>query len=152
MGQTLVLGVGNLIMSDDGFGIHVIRRLEETVSLPEEVQVLDGGTAGLDLLYYLEGLKRLIIIDAVEMQKPAGTLTRMVNDEIPAYLSIKMSPHDVGLSDMLFAAKLRDLHPEEVIVLGVQPGYVDMGLELSPEVLVQVDVVVGKIQEELAKP
>jgi hydrogenase maturation protease len=150
MGKTLVLGVGNLLLSDDGVGVHTIRRLQEVAQLPEEVQVLDGGTMGLDLLYYLEGVSHLLIVDAVETGGPPGTLTRIAGEQVPAYLSLKMSPH-VGLPDMLFAAKLRDLYPEEVVVWGVQPETIEVGLDLSPSVAAQVDVLVEKILEELTQ-
>jgi hydrogenase maturation protease len=150
MGKNLVLGVGNLIMCDDGFGIHVIRRLEDKANIPDDIEVVDGGTAGLDLLYYLEGVDKMIVIDAMEMMgREPGTLTVIDGDDIPTYLSIKMSPHDVALPDMLFAAKLRDLYPKEIIVYGVQPLTVDMGLELSPPVAAQIEVVVDKIIAEM---
>jgi hydrogenase maturation protease len=152
MGKTLVLGVGNLLLSDDGVGIHTIQRLQKVAQLPEEVQVLDGGTMGLDLLYYLEGVSHLLIVDAVvEVGQPPGTLTRMAGDQVPAYLSLKMSPHEIGLPDMLFAAKLRDIYPEEVVVWGVQPETIEVGLDLSPPVAAQVDVLVEKILEELTR-
>ena len=149
MGKTLVLGVGNLLLSDDGVGVHTIRRLQEVAQLSEEVQVLDGGTMGLDLLYYLEGVSHLLIVDAVEMGDPPGALARIVGDQVPAYLSLKMSPHEIGLPDMLFAAKLRDLYPEEVVVWGMQPETTEVGLDLSPQVAAQVDALVAKILEEL---
>jgi hydrogenase maturation protease len=149
VGKTLVLGVGNLLLSDDGVGIHTIRRLQEVAQLPEEVQVLDGGTSGLDLLYYLEGVSHLLIVDAIEVDQPPGTLTRLTGDQVPAYLSLKMSPHEIGLPDMLFAAKLRDLYPEEVTIWGVQPATTEVGLDLSPPVVAQLDVLVEKVLEEL---
>ncbi len=71
--QTLILGVGNLLLSDEGVGIQVIERLQEKYELPEEVHVLDGGTLGMDLLYYLDGVRRLLLVDAVETGKAAGT-------------------------------------------------------------------------------
>ena len=151
MGKTLVLGVGNLLLSDDGIGVHTIRRLQEVAQLLEEVLVVDGGTSGLDLLHYLEGVSHLLIVDAVEIGQAPGTLTRIAGDEVPAYLSLKMSPHEIGLPDMLFAAKLRDLYPEEVVVWGVQPATVEVGLDLSSPVAAQVDVLVEKVLEELAR-
>jgi len=147
--RTLVLGVGNLLLSDDGFGIHTIQRLQDAVQLPEEVQVLDGGTAGLDLLYHLEGISRLIIVDAVAAGEPPGTVTRISGDRVPSYISLKMSPHEIGMPDMLMAAKLRDLYPDEVLVLGVQPQTLDVGIELSPVVADQVDVLVEAILDQL---
>jgi len=151
MGKTLILGVGNILLSDDGVGVHVIQRLQETVELPEGVEVLDGGTKGMDLLVYLEGVSRLLIVDAVETGGPPGTLTRLTGDQVPAYLSLKMSPHEIGLPDMLFAAKLRDLYPEEVVVWGVQPATTEVGLDLSPPVATQVDTLVERILEELKR-
>jgi hydrogenase maturation protease len=151
MSQALILGAGNLLLSDDGAGVHVIQRLQEVVELPEEVRVLDGGTLGLNLLPFLEGVSYLVIVDAMETGQPPGTLRRLAGDEVPAYFSVKMSPHQIGLPDMLFAAKLRDLYPREVVVWGVQPGSTEVGLELTPAVAAQVDLLVTKILEELAR-
>jgi len=144
-----VLGVGNLLLSDEGVGIRVIERLVASFDLPVDVQVLDGGTLGLDLLYYLKGLENLLIIDAVEMAMEPGALLRMEGEEVPAFLSIKMSPHQIGIPDMLFAAKLKDLYPRNVVLWGVQPASLDISLELSPNVSAQVGVLVEKIVEQL---
>lgn len=149
--QTLILGVGNLLASDEGVGIHVIQRLQAEYQFPEEVQLLDGGTLGMDLLFYLENVRYLLLIDAVETGQPPGTLIRLAGEEVPAYFSFKMSPHQVGVPDMLFAAKLRDMYPEEVVLLGVQPGSLEIGLELSPSVAAQVEPLVGKVMEELER-
>jgi hydrogenase maturation protease len=146
-----VLGVGNILLSDDGVGVHTIRRLQKVAQLPEEVQVVDGGTSGLDLLHYLEGVSHLVIVDAMEGNRPPGTLTRLTGDEVPAYLSTKMSPHEIGLPDMLFAAKLRDLYPEEVVIWGVQPATTEVGLDLSPPVADQVDALVENVLAELRR-
>jgi hydrogenase maturation protease len=154
--STLILGVGNLLLSDEGVGLRVAERLVTTHEIPEEVQVLDGGTLGLDLLYYLVGadgrpVENLLIVDAVEMGQEPGTLLRLEGDEIPAFLSLKVSPHQIGIPDMLFAAKLRDIYPRHVVLWGVQPGTLGVGLELSPRVSAQVDVVVAKVVEELGR-
>lgn len=149
--KTLVLGVGNILLSDDGVGVHTIRRLQKVAQLPEEVQVVDGGTSGLDLLHYLEGVSHLVIVDAMEGNRPPGTLTRLTGDEVPAYLSTKMSPHEIGLPDMLFAAKLRDLYPKEVVIWGVQPATTELGLDLSPPVADQVDALVENVLAELRR-
>jgi hydrogenase maturation protease len=151
MGKTLVLGAGNLLLADDGLGIHTIRRLQEVAQLPEEVQVLDGGTLGLGLLHYLEGVSHLLIVDSLETGQPPGTVKRLSGEEVPAYLALKMSPHEIGLPDMLFAAKLRDLYPAEVVIWGAQPATVEVGLDLSPAVASQVDVLVSNILEELGR-
>jgi hydrogenase maturation protease len=149
--KTLVVGTGNLLLSDDGLGIHAIRRLQEVAQLPEEVQILDGGTLGLDLLHYLEGVSHLLIVDALETGQPSGAITRLSGEEVPAYFALKMSPHEIGLPDMLFAAKLRDLYPPEVVIWGAQPGTVEVGLDLSPPVADQVDVLVSNVLGELRR-
>jgi len=149
--RTLILGVGNLLLSDEGVGLRVVEKLAASYELPEGVQTLDGGTLGLDLLYYLEGVENLLIIDAVEMGKEPGALLRLEGDEVPAFLSVKISPHQIGIPDMLFAAKLKDLYPRNVVLWGVQPGTLDVGLELSPPVAAQVDALVEKAVEELAR-
>ena len=149
--KTLILGVGNLLLSDEGVGLHVLERLAATYDLPEEVQTLDGGTLGLDLLYYLEGVENLVIVDAVKMGKEPGALLRLEGDEVPAFLSIKISPHQIGIPDMLFAAKLKDLYPRNVVLWGVQPGVLDIGLDLSPPIAARVDELVEKVMDELRR-
>jgi hydrogenase maturation protease len=146
---TLVLGVGNLLLSDEGVGLRVVERLTATYELPPTVQVLDGGTLGMDLLYYLEGIDNLLIIDAVETGSEPGTLVRLENDEVPAFLSVKISPHQIGVPDMLFAAKLREMYPKNVVLLGVQPANLGVGLELSPEVAERIDILVKQAVDQL---
>jgi hydrogenase maturation protease len=148
---TLILGAGNLLLSDDGVGVHAIRHLQETLEVPEGIQLLDGGTLGLDLLHYLEGVSRLLIVDAMEIGQPPGTLQRLAGEEVPAYLSVKMSPHQIGLPDMLFAAKLRDLYPDEVVIWGVQPATTEVGLELSAQVAAQMDLLIDNVLDELVR-
>ena len=149
--KTLIIGVGNLLLTDEGVGIHAAQRLLREYQLPEEVLVLDGGTLGLDLLYYLEGIENLLLIDAVLMNKEPGTLMRMVDDEVPSYMTFKMSPHHIGIPDMLFAAKLKGLYPPNVVLWGVQPEIVDIGLDLSESIAKQVDPLLDHILEELQR-
>jgi hydrogenase maturation protease len=152
MKKTLVLGVGNLLLSDDGVGVHTIWRLQQTKQLPEEVQVIDGGTCGLDLLQYLEGVECLIVVDAVKAGKLPGTVLRMVDDQIPAYFALKVSPHEIGVAELMAAAKLRDIYPVHVVVLGVQPECLETGVELSPVVAARVDELVDQIVKEVSEP
>jgi hydrogenase maturation protease len=149
--QTLVLGVGNTLMSDEGIGVHVVERLVRRYIVPEEVQVLDGGTLGMDLLYYMEGVPNLLIVDAIQADREPGYLLRLTNDEVPAFLSMKMSPHQIGVPDMLATAKLRGTTPPNIVLWGVQPERIEIGMELSETLAPLVDVMVGKIVEELQK-
>ncbi|MBW6471880.1 MAG: HyaD/HybD family hydrogenase maturation endopeptidase [Anaerolineaceae bacterium] len=150
MKKTLILGVGNYILSDDGLSVHVLERLQADNLIPDEIQMIDGGTCGLDLLQYLEGVSNLIIIDAIKTRDGIpGSIVRLDRDQIPAYLSLKISPHDIGLPDLLATAKLRDLYPEKIVIFGIQPASLELGVELSPEVASKVDALIELIQKEV---
>ena len=146
---TLVLGVGNRLMSDEGIGVHVIERLAGRYKLPEEVQILDGGTLGLDLLYYLEGIENLLLVDAAETGAEPGTMIRLEGEKVPAFLSIKISPHQMGVPDMLAAAKMKDIYPKRLVFWGIQPEQITLSLDLSPLLESKVDLLVEKLVEEL---
>jgi len=147
--KTLVLGVGNKLMSDEGVGVHAVEQLVAEHTLPKEVQVLDGGTLGLDLLYYLEGIDNLLLVDAVETGKAAGTMIRLAGEEVPAFMSIKISPHQIGVPDMLAAARLKDLYPRQIVLWGIQPELITIGLALSPILASKLDLLTGKLIDEL---
>jgi len=147
--KTLVLGVGNKLMSDEGIGVHTIERLASKYKLPEEVQVLDGGTLGMDLLYYLEGVENLLIVDAAETGKEAGTMVRLEGDEVPAFMSIKISPHQMGVPDMLAAAKMMDIYPKRLVFWGIQPDEITLSLDLSPVLASKVDSLIENLVDEL---
>ena len=148
MAKNLILGVGNLLLTDEGIGIHAVQRILDTQALPEDVNVVDGGTAGLNLLYDLEGVDKLVIIDAVETGHPPGSIVRLAGDQIPAYMSLKVSPHEITLPDFLAAAKLRDLYPREVVVWGMQPASLEIGVELSPALAARLDELVEHAVKE----
>jgi hydrogenase maturation protease len=147
--KTLVLGLGNILLGDEGVGVRVVERLQQLYWFPEEVQVLDGGTLGLDLLSYVGAADRLLVVDAVEMNAAPGVIARLEGDEVPAFLSVKLSPHQVGLADLLATARLCGLCPEELVLWGVQPEVIDLRLDLSPLVAAQVDVLVDRAVAEL---
>lgn len=149
MGSTLVLGVGNILLQDEGIGVRVIERLNETCTFPDEVRVLDGATMGLDLIGFLDDVERLLVIDAVEAGRPPGSIIRMANEEIPAFLAHKISPHQVGLTDILSAARLLDILPRSVVLLGVQPASLQTGLELSTVLNARMEAYIAAVIHEL---
>jgi hydrogenase maturation protease len=149
MPRTLVLGLGNILMRDEGVGVRVVERLLQRCEFPAEVQVLDGGTLGLDLLPWVEDVDRLLVIDAVDMGAEPGTTTRLVGEEVPAFVGVKISPHQMGLADLLAAARLRGQFPQELVLWGVQPALIEVGLELSPSVGTQVETLVESVLAEL---
>jgi len=148
---TLILGLGNILLGDEGVGVRVAERLLEFYQFPEGTRALDGGTLALDLLPYVEDADRMVVIDAVDMDADPGTVVRITDDEIPAFLSVKVSPHQMGLADILSAARLRGLSPGELVLWGVQPGVIDTTLELSPPVAHQVDVLVEGVLADLSR-
>jgi hydrogenase maturation protease len=149
--KILVLGLGNILLHDEGIGVRVIEQLRARYTFPDDVIVLDGGTLGLDLLAYIEEASHLVIVDAVNAGKEPGTLVRLVNDEIPAFLGPKVSPHQVGLQDLLALARLRGHFPTEVVLWGVQIEQLEPGLTLSPKVAAQIDPLCLRVIEELAR-
>jgi len=150
MPRTLVLGIGNVLMNDDAAGVRVVQALAEKFAFPPEVLLLDGGTLGLDLLPYLEGVDRLLVIDAVETGEATGTLVRLSGDDIPLALATKVSPHQMGLKDLLLVADLQGHAAAEMVLWGVQPGSIDMDIEMSPEVAAAVVLLEDKVLQELA--
>jgi len=145
-----VLGLGNLVMSDDSAGVRVVQGLMGRHRFPDRVTLMDGGTLGLDLLPYLEGVDRLLVIDAVETGSPAGTIVRLAGDEIPLALATKVSPHQMGLKDLLTVADLQGHAPPEMVLWGVQPGSIEMAMELSPEVAAAIGPLEERVLRELA--
>ena len=141
-----VFGIGNTLLSDDGVGVHVINRLRTECRFPEYVELIDGGTKGLDLLPLFEGRDKVLIVDAANFKKEPGTIDMVEGDKIPAFLvSNKLSVHQIGLPDTLFAARLMDLMPQEICLIGIQPKTMETGTELSDEIKSQLDPLVERV-------
>ena len=149
MATTLILGLGNTIMSDDGIGPKVIEQLQQDKHFLDDVSLLDGGTLGLDLLPYLEEIQRLIIVDAVEIGQPAGTCVRLAGDDVPMALETKLSPHQMGMKDLLAVARLMGHLPDEILLIGVQPACLEMDTELTPAVAAALPTLVDMVKAEI---
>ncbi len=149
---TLILGIGNLLWADEGFGIRCVEALAEGWRVPDGVRVMDGGTQGLYLLPYVEAARRLVIFDAVDFGLPAATLRIMRGDEVPQFLGAKkMSLHQTGFQDVLATARLRGWAPEALVLIGCQPVELeDYGGGLRPEVAAQIDPAIAAARAELA--
>jgi hydrogenase maturation protease len=147
--KVLVLGIGNLVMSDDGVGVKVVQRLQREYRFAETVEIMDGGTLGLDLLPKLEGIERLIVVDAVETGQQPGFCVRLTGLELPIALETKVSPHQMGLKDLLSVAELMGHAPREMVLIGVQPGSIEMDTELTAEVEAQLDELTCMVLNEL---
>ena len=145
----LVLGLGNLLMSDDGLGSRVISELERRFLPCEQVSFLDGGTLGLDLLPRLEGIDKLLIIDALQMGAEPGLVFRLEGEEVPRAFANKLSVHQMGLQDLLAVAELQGHLPRELVVIGAQSAEIEMVMELSPPVEAAFNEVVSRVLAEL---
>jgi hydrogenase maturation protease len=145
----LVLGLGNSIMTDDGFGVKVVNMLSSRYHFQDQVRLLDGGTLGLDLLPHLEKVERLLIIDALDMRDAPGKIFRIEGDEVPRAFASKLSVHQMGLQDLLAVSELQGHVPSKLVVWGVQPECIEMGTELTATVAAAVEPVVAKVLEEL---
>jgi hydrogenase maturation protease len=144
----LVVGVGNLIQTDDGIGIHTIRALAER-PLPEEVDLLDGGTMGIELLPWLERRDAIIFIDAVDGGMAPGTIFRFEPQQLHYEVTPKMSVHQIGLIDALAMSTLNGVAPRRIVIFGVQPAVVDWGEELTDALKPAVDKVVRRVLAEI---
>jgi len=150
-GRVVVLGLGNLLRRDEGLGIRALERLQADYALPDSVQLVDGGTLGLDLLSYLEEAERVLILDAVLTDGPPGTLLRAAGDEVPAFFGMRTSPHEIALADLLAVMRLRRTEPRELVVWGMQPQALELGWELSQLVASGLDALVDAATAELRR-
>lgn len=145
----MVLAVGNPIMGDDGLGLAVLARLREDPRVPNGVRLVDGGTWGMNLMPEVESAARLILVDAINLGAPPGTLIRLEGKALPRYFALKLSPHQVDLKEILALAELRGTLPVTTVAIGVQPGSVDLRHGLSPAVEARVADAVQLVLEEL---
>lgn len=147
--SVLVLGIGNLVMSDDAIGVLVAQQLQQRYVFPENVEVMDGGTLGLDLLPKLENVTNLIMIDAVETGREAGTCVRLCGEELPIALLTKVSPHQMGLKDLLAVSDLMGHSPKEMVLIGVQPESIEMTVGLTPKIEAKLETLICNVLTEL---
>jgi hydrogenase maturation protease len=144
-----VLGLGNILLEDEGLGIRALELLQQRYEIPSEVELLDGGTTGMGLLDDISGRQHLIVLDAVQTGEPPGTLVKLAGDEVPVYFEMRISPHQLGLSDVLATLELSGERPAEVTVLGLVPLSLEMCLELSDLVKDRLDSLVEAAVKEL---
>jgi hydrogenase maturation protease len=120
--RILVLGIGNLLWADEGFGVRCVEALNEAWSFPPQVTLMDGGTQGLYLLPYVQEADCLLVFDAVDYGDTPGTLREVTGDKVPRFMGAKkMSLHQTGFQEVLAAADLTGKLPRELVLIGVQP-------------------------------
>jgi hydrogenase maturation protease len=130
----LVLGLGNVLCGDDGLGAVAVHLLERQHQVPDGVQVLDGGTLGLSLLPYLEQAEQAILVDAIRADHPPGTLVRLEGDDVAPAVAERLSVHQVGVVDLLDAARWRGRLPPRLVLLGLVPESLELGVRRTTAV------------------
>ena len=146
-GRIAVVGVGNLLLKDEGIGVHIAHALQQ-IDTPHNVKIIDGGTSP-DLPYYLKEVDKLIIIDAVKAGGQPGTIYRFHPDDVNIESEGITSLHELGLEQSLKMMSLIGSEPKEIVIIGIEPKEIDWGTELSTELQEKIpeikDIVLGEI-------
>jgi len=138
-------------MKDERLGVHVVNTIKERYDCPPELEIVDGGTLGLDLLPLFEQFDRVVIADAVNFGREPGYIGVLEDDQIPAVIFSKLSVHQIGLADLISVAKLKGVMPSKICVVGMQPSSIDfaLGLEMSDVVNANIDKVIDVTIDKL---
>lgn len=141
----LILGVGNLLLSDEAVGVRIVEALGREYRFAPGIELLDGGTAGMELLEAMASRDHIIVADAVLSGNPPGTVITLEDEEIPALFGRKISPHQLGLADVLSALQLTDEFPEKLTLVGIEPGSLEPRIGLTPVVATAMGEAKGRI-------
>ncbi len=148
--KAVVLGIGNTILSDEGVGVRAAEALLERCDPPDNVEVIDGGTAGMELLEPLSNLDLLIVLDAVKRGQPPGSVVKLAGQEVPVFFRSKLSPHQISICDVLASLEFIGDKPKDMVLIGVEPESLELGLDLTPAVAARVPDMVDMAIAELA--
>lgn len=149
----LILGIGNLLWADEGFGVRAVEELHRTWAFPDNVRIMDGGTQGIYLVQHVCQADILIVFDAVDYDLPPGTLKRVEGEEVPKFLGVKkISLHQTGFQEVLAMAEMLGDYPEHLLLIGVQPVELDdFGGSLRPEVKARIGPAIALALEFLGE-
>jgi hydrogenase maturation protease len=146
----VVLGLGNLLNSDEGVGVHAVRVMQNEWSARfPHVEFVDGGTLGLNLLPWVENATHLLLLDSINAKQPPATLIEMTREEIPLFAQVKMSIHQLTFQEVLGIAKMRGKLPAHVHLIGVQPASLEISTALSAAVQARVPEILRRAQDLL---
>jgi len=145
--SVLVLGIGNILLSDEGAGVKAVEELKNRYNCSDAVEIVDGGTSGFELLPYFDDRSHILIIDAVKTGNKPGTIVRI--EDPPAFFQKKISPHQIGIADVLGLAAITDNLPQNITLFGIEPKQLSTGLDLSTEVARNLRQLVDMVVDEL---
>jgi hydrogenase maturation protease len=147
--NAVVLGIGNTILTDEAAGVRTVEALEHAYRMPPNVLVIDGGTSGMEMIEDLSNLDFLLVVDVVKTGAAPGTLVKISGSEIPIFFRDKLSPHQIGLPDVLASLELLDAIPKEIVVLGVEPISLELGIEMTETIAATIPQLVAMAVDEL---
>ena len=145
--RNVVVGVGNLLLKDEGVGVHIAHALQR-MTIPQDTKVIDGGTSP-DLPYYLKDTDRVVIIDAVKGGSKPGTIYRFHPRDINMESEETASAHELGLGQSLEMMRLLGNEPKEIVIIGIEPKEIDWGTELSPEIKAKMPEIINIVLDEI---
>lgn len=145
--RAVILGLGNVLLQDDGVGVRAVERLAAEYAIPDGLEVLDGGTLGMSLLSRLAGADAAILVDAVRADAPAGTLVQISGSDVGPAVETRLSPHQVGVADLLDGLRWLGETPARLRLIGLVPERIELGLDLSPA----VETNLGSLVEAVAR-
>ena len=132
--EITLLGVGNILLTDEGLGVHVVNELRDAYTFSPEINIIDGGTMGMELLTYMRGMKKLLLVDAVNGGEQPGTVYEFPHQELEQYFTDHISVHEVGMQDILRIRHIQEEPLEDAMVIGVEPESLEFGFVPSPVV------------------
>lgn len=141
----VLLGVGNILLTDEGFGVHVVNQLREDYVFNPPITIIDGGTMGMELLSYMRGMTRLLLVDAINGGDSPGTIYEFPHEEMNNYFTDAISVHEVGMQDILRIRALQEDPLEDAVVIGVEPESLELGLDLSESTQAVVEEVKERV-------
>ncbi len=147
--EITVLGIGNTILTDEGFGVRVVEFLRENYTFPENVQLVDGGTLGVELTHFVIGTQKLLIIDSIDGGVEPGTTFHLRDGEILSHFTQKISAHEIGIQDILTMLEISGKKIPRVELIGVQPYSLEAGIELTPPMQKLIPIFADKAMEIL---
>lgn len=147
--KTVVMGIGNLLLGDEGAGCRCIEELEKRYELPPEVECVDGGVCGYELLPIIEEAETLILIDALADGREPGTVILAEDEAVPRKMQTHGSPHQVGICEVLALARISGREPKRLLLFGIEPKRMELGIGLSPEAERGVEKALEAVVESL---
>jgi hydrogenase maturation protease len=147
--KALVLGIGNLLIGDEGVGCMAAEELTRRYTLPSSVDCVDGGTAGFELLSMIDGKEHVILIDALRNDMEPGTVVMVEGEHVPKAFLARTTPHQLGICDVLAAAQLCDTMPKHLTLYGIEPKQMEVGIGLTPEVQLGMEKIISAVVDQL---